>query len=198
MPLLEIEALRFLDRGPYDLVLESGQCLGLAGPSGVGKSLLLKSVADLFPHQGEIRLEQEACSLCEAPAWRRRVGLLPAESRWWHARAGDHFSEPPTQLAELGLREEHLKQPIRQLSSGEKQRLALLRLLQQGPRVLLLDEPTANLDRDNVTGWERFLAQYRQQHDAAVIWVSHDRSQLNRVADRILELHLDGLREEGA
>ena len=66
--------------------------------------------------------------------------------------------------------------------------LALIRLLVNQPRVLLLDEPTANLDPASVERVEALLMRYRQQTGAAVLWVSHDPAQIARVATRHLSL----------
>ena len=79
-------------------------------------------------------------------------------------------------------------QPVSRLSSGEKQRLDLMRLLSNRPRVLLLDEPTANLDPENTRRVEVVITEYRRSHDAAVIWVSHDEEQVRRVANRYYEV----------
>jgi ABC-type iron transport system FetAB ATPase subunit len=118
--------------------------------------------------------------------------LLPPESCWWLPRAIDHFRDGvPVPLDHIGLSSPALEQPVSQLSSGEKQRLALMRLLSNRPRVLLLDEPTANLDPENTRRIEAVIAEYRRSHDAAVIWVSHDEEQVGRVANRHYEV-VDG------
>ena len=96
----------------------------------------------------------------------------------------------PLPLARLGLNEGILTQPITRLSSGEKQRLALLRLLANQPRVLLLDEPTANLDPQNVQRVEAAIEAYRREQGAAVLWVTHDRQQAVRVAGRCLRFEV--------
>jgi len=82
----------------------------------------------------------------------------------------------------LGLDKSVLNKPIAQLSTGELQRLALLRLLTNTPEVLLLDEPTASLDQENVARVETFIKQYQTRHNAAVLWVTHDHDQVKRVA----------------
>ncbi|HDK38151.1 MAG TPA: ATP-binding cassette domain-containing protein, partial [Thiolapillus brandeum] len=81
-----------------------------------------------------------------------------------------------------GFSQEVLDWQTGRLSSGEKQRLALARMLANQPRVLLLDEPTANLDMRNTEIVEQIIQDYLQQYQAAVIWVSHDPEQLSRVA----------------
>jgi ABC-type iron transport system FetAB ATPase subunit len=150
---------------------------------------LLRAIADLDPHQGEARLDGVPAHAIAAPIWRRRVGLLPAESRWWTERVGDHFGHPPPDwLAGLGLPAEVFDWTVSRLSSGERQRLALARLLENRPEVLLLDEPTANLDPENTERVQALLRGYQRSRGAALLWVSHDRGQLERMTGRILEM----------
>ncbi len=164
-----------------NLTIEPGQCAGLAGPSGSGKSLFLRAAADLDSHEGGVWLDGVAADQMPAPQWRRQVGLLPVESAWWHDTVGSHFdSVPHGWLKELGFDVEVLDWKISRLSSGERQRLALLRLLVLQPRVLLLDEPTANLDRANIKRVESLLNSCRQSRSLIIIWVSHDLDQLQR------------------
>jgi ABC-type iron transport system FetAB ATPase subunit len=184
-PLLQINQLRRLMIGPVSLALEAGDCLCISGPSGSGKSLLLRAIADLDPHAGEACLHGVVASRIPAERWRTRVGLLPPESVWWLPRVGDHFrDELPVPLEHIGLSADIMAQPVRQLSSGEKQRLALMRLLSNHPQVLLLDEPTANLDPENTRRIETVIAEYRRTQQAGILLVSHDQAQIARVADR--------------
>jgi ABC-type iron transport system FetAB ATPase subunit len=183
--LLELELLQRPAIGPVSLTLVAGECVCISGPSGAGKSQLLRAIADLDPHSGEVRLSGIPAHSIAPPEWRRQVGLLPPESSWWLPRVADHFhAAAALPLADVGLAEAILEQPVARLSSGEKQRLALLRLLANRPRVLLLDEPTANLDPENTRRVEALIAAYRESRGAAVIWVSHDREQAARVCDR--------------
>ena len=108
---------------------------------------------------------------------------------------GDHGAEIDRDQQRARLTPAILDKPVMQLSSGERQRLALLRLLSNRPRVLLLDEPTANLDPENTRRIEALVTEYRREHDAAVIWVSHDTEQVKRVANRHFQL-VDGEMQE--
>ncbi len=168
-----------------DLVVEPGECVAIAGPSGAGKTLFLRAIADLDVHDGQVWLDGTERASVPGPLWRRRVGLLPAESRWWRDTVGEHFAaSDPEGLARLGFGPEVLDWPVVRLSSGERQRLALLRLLANRADALLLDEPTANLDAESAARVEALLADYRKGRDAALLWVSHDAAQGRRVARR--------------
>ncbi|MCB1125112.1 MAG: ATP-binding cassette domain-containing protein [Verrucomicrobiae bacterium] len=83
--------LRFRGFGPFHLTVPTAACLGLSGPSGAGKTLLLRSLADLDPHEGTVTLDGTAQHALPGPAWRRQVGLLPADTLWWHDHVGPHF-----------------------------------------------------------------------------------------------------------
>jgi ABC-type iron transport system FetAB ATPase subunit len=189
IPRLRVDGLCLHNVGPLDLRVESGVCVGLAGPSGSGKSLFLRAIADMEPHIGAIYLDGSEQGRIAAPVWRRQVGLLPAESMWWFDTVGEHFSVADQQgLSRLGFDGDIWGWPISRLSSGERQRLALLRLLENRPRLLLLDEPTANLDDDNTARVEALVHDYRSETGAAVLWVGHQKNQLHRIADRIVSL----------
>jgi ABC-type iron transport system FetAB ATPase subunit len=171
--------------GPVSWQINRGECVSLAGASGSGKSLLLRAIADLDPHGGEVSLDGEGALAMPGHQWRRRVGLLPAEPFWWAERVGDHFTAVgAVPFAALGVPPEAMEWSVSRCSTGERQRLALARLLQNRPAVLLLDEPTAALDPVSVERVEALLAAYRREQNAAVIWVSHDPAQRLRVAQR--------------
>ncbi|MBT2972037.1 MAG: ATP-binding protein [gamma proteobacterium symbiont of Ctena orbiculata] len=171
---------------PIDLQVSAGECITLSGPSGSGKSRLLRALADLDPHQGEAWFDDKEMNAFSAPAWRREVGLLPAESAWWRERVGDHFPRSDPELMDrLDLSADAMQWEISRLSSGERQRLALVRLLCNRPGVLLLDEPTANLDQKNIDRVEGVLRQWRRDNNTAVLWVTHDPEQQRRVGDRM-------------
>jgi ABC-type iron transport system FetAB ATPase subunit len=186
---LEIKDIRASALGPITLTVGAGECVCLSGPSGAGKSRLLRAIADLDVHLGEARLDGMPRQAFPGSKWRRAVGLLPPDTHWWYERVGEHL---PTvdhgMLAALGLNERLLTDPVTRLSSGERQRFALLRLLTNLPRVLLLDEPTANLDAGNTERVEGVLQAYRTIHGAPILWVTHDIEQIRRVANRHLSM----------
>jgi UDP-glucose/iron transport system ATP-binding protein len=201
MPRLAVHAVTFavgpLTQGPYDLTVEAGTCVGLAGPSGIGKTLFLKAVADLLPHAGDVRLDGVGHHEVAAPVWRRRVALMPAAPVWWHDTVRPHFPADPFPAgvtpADLGLAGDVLAWDVARLSAGERQRLALLRTLAREPACLLLDEPTAHLDARAARRVEAAVGRYMEKRGAPVLWVAHDAAALMRVAGRVVTLTPAGL-----
>ena len=191
MTLLRIDNLKYLDFPEVSLDLAASESISIAGPSGVGKSLLLRAIADLDPHSGHIFLDDIECSSITPAEWRGKVGLLPSESQWWEDIVADHFPGNvqedltfSTWTASLNLEKSIFSSQVNRLSSGERQRLALIRLLVNSPRVLLLDEPTASLDTINTEQVEKIIAEYLHDRNASAIWVSHNSAQAQRVASR--------------
>lgn len=185
MSRLHVKHLRGTGVAARELIAEPAACIALHGPSGGGKTLLLRAIADLDPNVGEVWLDDRSRAALPAPEWRRRVCFLAAESHWWASQVGAHASDwDPATLDALGFETSVLAWQVERLSSGERQRLALARALAHAPRALLLDEPTANLDQQNTARVETLVADWRAATGGAVIWVSHDPEQRQRVADQ--------------
>jgi ABC-type iron transport system FetAB ATPase subunit len=174
----------------FNFCVPAGTCMGITGPSGIGKSILLKALADMLPHEGEVFLGDIESQMISAPQWRRKVAMLPAESQWWCNTVGEHFLRfDETLFGYFGFEQAVMDWQVSHLSSGEKQRLACIRLLMNQPEVLLLDEPTANLDRTNQANLESLIADYQQKYQMPVIWISHDKEQLERVCQQLLVMN---------
>lgn len=184
--LLRLRGLQRLHVGPVDLQLEAGECVAVTGASGAGKSVLLRMVADLDPHAGEAWLDGQACSAMPAPQWRRRVTYVPAEAGWWADSVAEHFA-PGVDLAALlpllGLDPALRHAAVARCSTGERQRLALLRALQPDNRVLLLDEPSSGLDEAACALVEQLLRR-RLAAGSAIVLVTHAAAQARRMARR--------------
>jgi putative ABC transport system ATP-binding protein len=187
-PALTVKQLRSELAGPFELSLGRGTCVAITGASGSGKSLFLRMVADLDPNEGEVWLNEQARAAMAAPAWRKHVTYVAAESGWWAEIVIQHFSpnrreEIAALASSLGLGAELLDAPVAQLSTGEKQRLALVRALLPAPPVLLLDEPTGPLDEESVVRVEALLRQ-RMATGTSILLVTHDPKQAERLGDQ--------------
>jgi ABC-type iron transport system FetAB ATPase subunit len=199
MPRLTLAELGTALLDPVNLVIEGGETVMLHGMSGSGKSMLLRAVADLDDHSGEVMFDDTPCSALAAPEWRRRVGYLTAETAWWTRRVGDHFHTQDAGLvSRLGLPAEVFEWETGRLSTGEKQRLGIARLLDNAPQALLLDEPTANLDPEHTQMAEELLRDYQARHEAPVLWVSHSPEQRRRIGKRSFRIEQRSLVEETA
>lgn len=184
MPRLKLKDFAVLDLTPLNIMVNN-EIICLSGPSGSGKSLLLRAITDLIVHAGEAYLDDQKCSEVHPVQWRTWVGYLPAESAWWQDRVSDHFKEKECKnLQLLNLPESSFHWELARCSTGEKQRLAIARLLEQQPKVLLLDEPTASLDPESVECVESLIRRYSKEHHVPVIWVSHDPEQIKRIAQK--------------
>jgi len=197
---LRVSQLQSPLAGPYSFELAAGHCLTISGPSGAGKSLLLRMLCDLDPNTGEIQLDGVPRSSIGAPEWRAQVVYQPAEPAWWLPTAGAHFNPHQTQrmqelLPQLKLSPSLLDHEVSRLSTGERQRMALIRSLACHPKVLLLDEPTAALDPEAVAATEALL---RHEVDAgmSLILVTHSAAQAQSLGHRHMTLR-DRLLHEG-
>ncbi len=186
---LKLENLTTATLTSVSLQVKGGEILGLMGNSGTGKSLLLRAVCDLDPVDGEVYLNSTHRLDVDAANWRRKIQYVPAQSQWWFDCARDHIPQWDMDLlTAFDLDSSHLEQAVSRLSTGQKQRLALVRALSLKPEVLLLDEPTAALDPENVHRVEEQISAYCVQYQAPCIWVSHDTAQIARVAHRVVKI----------
>ena len=176
---------------PFDLELAPGMRLGVIGPNGAGKSTFLRlllgqeppdagrrevgeTVSFMGVDQGRTELDPEA-SVVENVAGRQDVVAV-----------GDRTVRVESFLDKFGFDARRRDSPVKTLSGGERARVLLAKLLLQGGNVLVLDEPTNDLDLATLRALEESLALF----PGAAVVVSHDRWFLDRVATHLL--HVDG------
>jgi ABC-type iron transport system FetAB ATPase subunit len=186
--LLRVEHLKAGSLPALSFAVADGECLAVEGPSGAGKTRLLRAIADLDPAPGHVFVDGAGRQETPANAWRRLVRYVAAEPAWWTdtARAamiarGGQGTRLERLVAALGLEPRLLDQPLAQLSTGERQRLALVRALLDEPKVLLLDEPTAALDVGSSALVEELL-RFQLLSGRSAVLVSHDQGLVERLA----------------
>jgi ABC-type iron transport system FetAB ATPase subunit len=197
---LRVEQLRVRHLPPLSFSVAAGECLAVEGPSGAGKTLLLRALADLDPAPGYVYLEALERREISAPRWRRQVCYVAAEPAWWAETAGEHMRPSERldrMLSALNMPAALIERPLSMLSTGERQRLAIVRALLVEPKVILMDEPTAALDAKAAALVEE-LIRFQMLAGRCVLLVSHDTGQIARLADARLLLGPNAMRERGA
>jgi ABC-type multidrug transport system fused ATPase/permease subunit len=188
------------------LSARAGEVTAVVGPSGAGKSSLLRCLVRLDePEGGSVRLDGRDVLELDPCDLRRRVALvmqapvmLPGSVRDNLAYGLEQVSAPALggALARAGLPDGLLERPAGELSGGETARVAVARALVRAPAALLLDEPTAALDREAAAAVERLVRELGEQGLAVVI-VTHDEPLAARLASRAARLGAGRLEVEG-
>ncbi len=195
-----------------DLHVPRGQSVAITGPSGSGKTSLLLLLAGLErPAAGSVAFDGSKLDRLDADALadlrRDHIGIvfqsfhligslsaldnvaLPLQI----AGKGDALERATRQLERVGLADRMHHYPS-QLSGGEQQRVAIARALAHGPKLLLADEPTGNLDDATGEGIRELLFEMNEQSGTTLVLVTHDPDFAAR-CDRVLGLHDGRLRE---
>ena len=167
--------------------------IGLIGPNGAGKTTLLKMLmGELEPDSGTVKL---GASLLPVVIDQRRADLDPDKTPWEmladrndHVLVRGHLTHVMTYLREYLFRDEQARQPVRTLSGGERNRLLLAKALAAPSNMIVLDEPTNDLDADTLDLLQDALGDY----DGTVLLVSHDRDFLDRLVTSTIALEGDG------
>lgn len=171
-----------------NLKIMAGERIGLVGPNGIGKSTLLKLLlGELAPQEGRIRhgVRLAPAFLTQMreldPEMRLKDVLLPQGGNFVHI-AGVEPKHVVSYMQDFLFDRERLNTRVAALSGGERGRLMLAKLLLQPANLLVLDEPTNDLDIGTLTVLEQALAKY----DGTVLLVSHDRAFMDRVVSKVL------------
>ncbi len=206
MPLIEIRNLS-KKHGPKEILknvnmtVNSGETFALIGPTGTGKTTLLR-LLDLLdtPSAGKIYFDGQDTA---APAKirlkiRRRMGFVlqkPVAFNMtvyeniacglkWHGRDKHATQRRVDEVLEMVDMIAYKDRNAKTLSGGEMQRVAIARAIAVEPELLLLDEPTANLDPASITKIEELISNIRQRNVTAIIMATHDMVHGQRLADR--------------
>lgn len=202
--LLEIEHGAIAGRlHPTSIGVDAGELVAVVGPNGGGKTSLLRACAAIEDTSGRVRVAGEEVRAASAARRSRLIGYLPASREMvWPIRVRDVIAlalaaPDPQRVDELidTLELQHLaRRPVDRLSTGERARVLLARVLAPKPRVLLLDEPLSNLDPYWVL---RLLELFRELacQGAAVLVALHD---IDRIPafDRVLLVQAAELRAD--
>lgn len=207
-----------------DMKAPPGAVTAIMGPSGSGKSTLIRVINRLIDLIPEARVEGEVMvggtnALREDPYLvRRRIGMVFQEPNPFpHMTIYDNVAIGPRlhglaktrreldKIVEWALRMAHLWDEVKdrlgdyphQLSGGQKQRLSMARALALKPRVLLLDEPTANIDPVSTVKIEKSIMEYAKSTMATIIIVTHTPQQAARISDHILFIYQGRVVEYG-
>ena len=180
------------------LTLRGGELTALEGPSGIGKTSLLRAIVRLDePAAGRVRVDGEDARELDPRVLRRRVGFVAQAPAMLPGTVRDNLAyalpEPPdearlrTALEAAALEAGFLDRDAGRLSGGEQARVAIARALTRDPGALLLDEPTASLDPAATAAIEQLLRDLAAR-GLAVLVVTHDAAQAERIADHMVHL----------
>lgn len=186
-----------------------GSILTLIGPSGSGKSTLI-SLCNLLqtPEEGQIHIQGKEIREWDIQELRRKVGIAFQAAPMMQGTAlenlslpatlkGETLSDPQKYMDYVGLSADLLSREAKELSGGQKQRLSLARTLVNEPAILLLDEVTSSLDSISAHEIEELILRINRERNTTILWVTHDLSQAERVADQTWLL-IDGSLIEAA
>ncbi|MCF3096618.1 cysteine/glutathione ABC transporter permease/ATP-binding protein CydD [Aeromonas australiensis] len=198
--------------GPIDFTLEAGSSTALIGISGAGKSSLVNALLGFVPYRGELKVNGQELATLDMSQWRLQLGWLSQNPQLFHASLRDNLllAKPTASDAELEdalkraqawefAMEKGLDYPVGDqaggISVGQAQRLALARTLLKSTQLMVLDEPTASLDRHS----ERAIMTTLEQAMAGqtLLMITHRLDQLTKM-DKIMVLAHGQLVEQGS
>ncbi|WP_345814297.1 ATP-binding cassette domain-containing protein [Paraburkholderia sp. PREW-6R] len=194
--------------------LQAGDRVAISGPSGSGKSVFLRALALLDPlDAGRILWHGAPVARAGIPRYRRSVAYIRQRPALLDGNVEDNLRYPfalqayrdvrfdraraASLAAQAGRGDDFLDKHASELSGGEAQITALIRVLQLAPEVLLLDEPTASLDPESSLAIEGLVRAWfdADRSRRASIWVSHDPAQAARMSERHLSMRAGVLDE---
>lgn len=199
-----------------DLAVGPGDRVGIVGSSGSGKTVLLRAMAALDPIQsGQLSHEGHHMAGSAVPGYRTQVAFLQQRPTLFEGTVEANLRKPFDLavhrerkfdveriigwLKTLGRDARFLEKQQQNLSGGELQIAALLRAIQLDPRVLLLDEPTAALDRAATTAVEQLVNRWMDESEGgAFVWITHDAEQAKRMCETIYRMETGRLTKDSS
>jgi ABC-2 type transport system ATP-binding protein len=189
---------------PVDLVLPQTSTTGIIGPNGSGKSTLIRILSTLlFPDTGTATVFGHDV-VEDARTVRRHVNRVSVEAAFYKQLsawenllyAARIYGAPGTglrrrvedTLQRFGLRRDQIDRPLRQLSRGQQQKVAIARSLLTSPSLLLMDEPTTGLDPRSKREVQRMVEDMRRERDVTILVCTHDLEEAEVLCDRVLLL----------
>ena len=190
----QVEQRQILNK--VNLEVQAGDFLTLTGPSGGGKSTLLKIIASLIsPSDGEIIFQGQNQRDYEVTTYRQLVSYCFQQPSLFGQTVADNLQFPfvirneassqvqiEQALTKVNLPTSYLNKNITELSGGEKQRVALLRNTMFLPKILLLDEVTVGLDARSIEIVHQFIKQLWQEAGLTIIQITHNQAELSQAA----------------
>jgi len=206
----ENEKSRVLSKG-ISLSLKKGEIVPLVGPSGCGKSTLLRAIVRFFPYQnGNIYFKNSDIQHLTPAELRTNVTLLLQKASFDPGTVKENLLTPfsfknvkrdiPDKnelkdcLSKCSLPEKILESDISKLSGGEAQRVSLARTMLLNPTVVLLDEPTSNLDEESSAKLVSAIKEWVKDGEHAVLWIVHEREVLKMIGQVAIKFTENGLR----
>ena len=204
MILLELKNVSYIKENKtilndISLKVEEGDFISIIGASGSGKSTLLKLCSHLIsPTFGEIMYRGKDMMSYEPVLLRREISYCVQSGGLFGRTVEDNLAFPYearglgmeraaviSMLARFGLAADVLKEENKNLSGGEKQRVALVRTLLLKPKVVLLDEVTSSLDVENTLIVEQIIRELNES-GTTILWITHSPEQSRRLANKLL------------
>ena len=202
MNILEIKDLHYETENTsilkgISLEVEEGDCISLIGASGSGKSTILKLCADLIPiSKGAICYREKSYTMYNPLELRKKISYCVQIPHLFGEKVYENLEFPFKVrksnvddirilefLKRFNLEKSILQKEIKSLSGGEKQRLAIIRNLLFTPDILLLDEVTSALDKENAEKVEDYIKELNRQ-GVTILWITHSIEQSKRIFNK--------------
>ncbi len=208
MPSLKLIDVRNFILGGIDLEVYDGEFLVILGPTGSGKTTLLNVISGLIEYQGSVLMD--GVPLDGKPPHKRGVGYLFQDLALFpHMKVEDNIAYGLKARGEKNVKErvlelsrfmriDHLLSRYpRDLSGGEKQRVALARTLAPKPKILLLDEPLSSLDLKTAKYLRMWIKKLQKELGITTIYVTHNQAEAEELGDRIAVMYNGKIEQVG-